>query len=623
MNLANFERVVHHLGERIHELREAAHADPVTQERIAEAALDELAVSVEELRVAEEELRCRTLELASAQRDVEAERRRYQEMYWNAPYPYVTTDLRGVICEANRAAGALLTAAPLELHGKPLALFAAKADRASLGEWLRALRTRAHCPRVKEMTLRTLPRSAEVHCTLEVTRIDGRGRDALRWTLTDLSGRDLALESARLREEARRKDEFTAVLGHELRNPLSAIAMATEVVESEELSARARWGIEIVHRHSDHLRRLIDDLLDASRVAHGKVELQRTAIDLADVVEHAIEAVDSAVRGRGQTVVVERSPITLDVDGDLVRLRQVVVNLLDNASKYTPSGGTLRVRISSEEGHAVVSVRDSGIGIPPERLQHIFTMFEQGDGSDRPSPTGLGLGLALARQLVELHGGTIEARSAGPGKGSEFIVRLPLAATHLRASSSRTASPLPAIATAVPAVAIVAPSSHAAAGPRQASSPARVAAGTEVPIAKIGVIPMFPRATRDDDPPLEVLLADDNQDAAQVLGLCLERLGHRVTVVNDGPAALATASGRSFQVAVLDLVMPGMDGFEVARRLRERQSDIFLVALTGYGDPQHRASAREAGFDHYAVKPVTVRELDRMLRRRRQRELLM
>lgn len=363
------------------------------------------------------------------------------------------------------------------------------------------------------------------------------------------------------READRRKDEFLATLAHELRNPLAPIQNAVHVLCMRELGdPKLSGACAVVKRQVQQLTRLIDDLLDVSRISRGKLELRRERIDLARVVECALETSRPLLTAAGHRYSVALPARPLFVDGDPTRLAQVLANLLNNAAKYTPPGGSIELAVEQDGAGALVHVRDDGIGIPPEMLDRIFDMFVQADTSLGRPHGGLGIGLTLVRSLVEMHGGQVTAASAGPGRGSQFTVRLPLA------EGSRPAAGEPASGTAAP-------------------------------------------------PPCRILVADDNNDAADTLAMMLELMGHEVHVAYDGIQAVREAEKFSPAVVFLDIGMPGMDGYEVARRLRRSPAtrDAFLVAVTGWGQESDRRRSREAGFDHHAVKPLELAELERLL----------
>jgi PAS domain S-box-containing protein len=362
-----------------------------------------------------------------------------------------------------------------------------------------------------------------------------------------------------LKEADRRKDEFLALLAHELRNPLAPIRTALHLLAvpgvDAPVAARAR---DVMERQVHHLIRLVDDLLDVSRIMRGKIELRREPVDLADVIARATEAAQPVLDARGQELTVSLPPQPLRLEADPVRLAQVVGNLLNNSAKFTAGAGRITLTAAREGEEVVLRVRDTGIGIPADMLAQIFEPFVQGDRSLDRARGGLGIGLTLVRRLVDLHGGRVEAHSAGPGQGSEFVVRLPALQPAARADG----------------------------------------AGAEGGQAGPG-----PRA-----PSRRVLVVDDNVDAAESLALALRLAGHDVRVAHDGPSALDAARAARPDVVLLDLGMPVMDGYEVARRLRREPGldGVRLVALTGWGQEEDRRRTREAGFDGHLVKPVEV-----------------
>ena len=364
-----------------------------------------------------------------------------------------------------------------------------------------------------------------------------------------------------LREVDRRKDEFLALLSHELRNPLAPIVAAAELIQARGDVATPRER-EVILRQSRHLMRLVDDLLDVSRVASGKVTLTKKPLELARVVATAVEAT-APLLGEGRQVDVAVPAQGLRVLADEVRLTQVVSNLLSNAARYTEPGGRIEVTAAREAEDVVLRVRDNGIGIEPGLLPHVFDMFVQGArGLDR-SQGGLGLGLSLVRTLTTLHGGTVEARSDGHGRGSELTVRLP-ASTTLE---------------------------------DDAPSPATV---TRRPAAE--------RARR-------ILVVDDNQEGAEMISGLLRGAGHDVKVAHDPVHALALLEGFRPHVAILDIGLPGMDGYSLGRELRARMPDAppVLIALSGYGQEQDRRLSRKAGFTFHLAKPADAETLFRLV----------
>jgi signal transduction histidine kinase/DNA-binding response OmpR family regulator len=367
---------------------------------------------------------------------------------------------------------------------------------------------------------------------------------------------------ARLQESNRRKDEFLAMLSHELRNPLAPIRTAVEVIRQVAPDEpKLTWAMDVTRRQIDQLTRLVEDLLDVARINQGKIALQLDSLDLRDVVEHAIETAMPFIRSRRHqlTKTLPETPVMLR--GDFARLSQVVANLLNNAAKYTEEGGTIDVALAlSPEAKATVTVTDNGIGIDAELLPNVFDLFEQGKRSLDRAQGGLGVGLTLVQRLVEMHHGAVDAVSAGAGSGSQFRVTLPCLAEVVDRS------------------------------PQVAAQPASR------------------RACR-------VLVVDDNADAAQATAVLLELAGHEVKAVGDGHDALASAPVFAPHVVLLDIGLPRLDGYEVARKLRAlaETSSAFLIALTGYGQPADRGRALEAGFDHHLTKPADPDELLRLI----------
>jgi signal transduction histidine kinase/ActR/RegA family two-component response regulator len=376
--------------------------------------------------------------------------------------------------------------------------------------------------------------------------------------------RDSVAERARaeqaLRESDRRKDEFIATLSHELRNPLAPLKSSLQLMRVAGQSNTARPTVEMMERQVDHLIRLVDDLLEISRISRGSFELRKQPVELATVVRNAIETSDPLIRGAGHRLSVELPAEPVVLDGDAVRLSQILANLLNNAAKYTQRGGQITVRTALRNGNVDIAVRDNGMGIGADLMPRLFEMFTRGVEAGVVVQGGLGIGLALARRLAEMHGGSIEAQSDGPGRGSEFIVRLPVAA--------------------------------GARAPQKAAARSRGFFG-----------------------PRRILVVDDNRDAAETLSMLLQFLGVEVRLEHDGPSALAVLESFDPSVVLLDIGMPDMDGYEVARRIRARSDGqrICLVALTGWGQQEDRERARAAGFDHHLVKPADIAALKAIL----------
>jgi signal transduction histidine kinase/ActR/RegA family two-component response regulator len=375
----------------------------------------------------------------------------------------------------------------------------------------------------------------------------------------------LAVDNARLYQEARDadrlKDEFLAMLSHELRNPLAPIVMNLELMD---LTGEQQFASEraVISRHVRHLVKLIDDLLDVARTTRGKIRLVKERCELASIIAAAVEMAGPLIAQRRHRVVSSWPERGLEVIADQVRLAQAIANLLTNAATYTEPGGAITIGVTADGTEAVVSVRDSGVGIAPDLLPRIFDFFVQGRSTPDRAHGGLGIGLTVVKSVVTLHGGTVSAHSAGVGHGSEFVVRVPLAGSSV---AGRAAS---------------------AEDPR---SPA---------VARC-----------------RVLAVDDNHDAAESLGRALEALGCSVLVVHDGPSALASFAAFEPQFVLLDIGLPGMDGYELARRLRDAglHPSTRIVAITGYGQPSDRARSLEAGFADHVVKPVTLQDLRRVL----------
>ncbi|BDG06903.1 hybrid sensor histidine kinase/response regulator [Anaeromyxobacter paludicola] len=366
---------------------------------------------------------------------------------------------------------------------------------------------------------------------------------------------ELKAAEERLRDSDRRKTEFLGVLSHELRNPLAPIRNSIYLLErappDSEQAGRAR---QVIQRQVAHLARLVDDLLDVTRISRGKIELRRALVDAREIVQRTCDDHRTLLEGRGVTLRVEASGPAW-VEADATRLAQVLGNLLQNAAKFSPAGGTVTVAVQAEGGHARIRVRDDGIGIAPDLLPHVFEPFVQADDGLSRSHGGLGLGLALVKALVELHGGRVWAESGGLGLGTEFVIELPLAAA------------------------------------REAPAPAP-----------------GPAAARRS---VHVLLIDDNQDAAETMGDILRLEGHRVDVASDGRSGLARARELSPDAIVCDIGLPDMDGYAVARTLRADEAfrGTRLIALTGYAQPEDRARAKAEGFDAHLSKPPPVEEL--------------
>ena len=378
--------------------------------------------------------------------------------------------------------------------------------------------------------------------------------------------RDITLQKRALREleEADlRKNEFIALLAHELRNPLGPIRHAAKILRARTPSPdELAWATSIIERQSEHMSRLVEDLLDVSRITRGRIELRRDRVDVADILKAAVEAGTPAIERSHHHLKVTLPRAPLFVNGDTARLTQVVTNLLDNAAKYTNSGGHIGLSAEREDGMAVIRVKDTGIGIPSELLPRIFDMFTQAGMSLERSQGGLGVGLALVERLVKLHEGTVTAYSRGAGQGSEFTVRLP------------TVSP-----------------QHA---PDEPSDETQLLAS--------------PKHCR-------VLVVDDNEDSVDSLAMLLEMMGHDVRTANNASRGLDIADEFRPDVCIFDIGLPKMNGYELATQLRGKPwaKDVVLVALTGWGMEEHRRRSAESGFNHHLTKPVDLDQLQQIL----------
>jgi signal transduction histidine kinase len=373
---------------------------------------------------------------------------------------------------------------------------------------------------------------------------------------------ELEASTALLRESDRRKDEFLAVLAHELRNPLAPIRNALALLKARGLlGAEAVWSRDVIERQVDQLTRLVDDLLDVSRVSSGKIKLQPETLDLVAMVRAGIETSRPVIEARKHALVLRAPESPVWVSGDPVRLTQVISNVLNNAAKFQDEGGKITVTVAQEGKDASVRIADRGIGIPRHTLPRVFDLFSQAEKPIDRAHGGLGIGLSLVKTLVELHRGTVTAESAGLGQGSEFTIRLPSALQDDRAD--RSGKPL---------------SGRAHAGGQS------------------------------------VLVVDDNRDAATSLARLLDLDGYRTEVAHDGHEALRMAEAKPPEIVLLDLGMPELNGFDVCRALRARgHREAFIVAVTGYAQEEDRRRSREAGFDAHLVKPVHPDVLARLL----------
>jgi signal transduction histidine kinase len=405
-----------------------------------------------------------------------------------------------------------------------------------------------------------LERPLRVATLLSAVRTAIRARDRQYQIRGHLIERARAEESLRLADQ--RKDEFLATLGHELRNPLAPLLTGLQLLKLAGLKDPVAAKVApVMERQISHLIRLVDDLLEVSRITRGIIDVQREPLDLASIVRSAIDTSRPILEAAHHELTVDVPTETIAITGDAVRLTQVFANLLTNAAKYTNTGGHIWLTVRREGERALISVRDNGIGIPSDQLASVFDMFTQVDRSSRRTQGGLGIGLTLVRSLVTIHGGRVEARSPGPGAGSEFVVDLPiLVGRRVKLKTDRT-----------------------------------------------GALTAFP--------PRRILVVDDNADAAETLGALLAGLGATVSVVNSGRAALDMLETFNPDTVLLDIGMPEMDGYEVSRRIRAtgNHGDVMLIALTGWGQEHDHRRSRAAGFDHHLVKPPDIDKLRDLL----------
>lgn len=489
---------------------------------------------------------------------------RYRRLFESAKDGILVLDFAtGVIIDANPYMTELIGYSATELAGKELWQIGLFADKAASEAAVQQLREQGY------IRFENLPLQSNRGRAVEVEVVGNAYREhrhkVIQCNIRDISERCALERTTHAQAEAlatidRRKDEFLAMLSHELRAPLAPIVSAAQVLRLRENEGLVeRQACMIIERQVGQLKYLIDDLLEVSRITHGKVHLRSEPAVLNTIIEQAVEAVTPLMEWRHHrlTVAMPAEPVRLTGDG--ARLEQVVVNLLTNAAKYTDEGGRIWLSLAVENDTAVLRVRDNGIGITAELLPHVFDLFTQERRSLDRSEGGLGIGLSLVRRLVEAHGGTVTATSAA-GLGSEFMVRLPLLA-------DAAVLPLRSLPKAAPGVSC------------------------------------------------EVMVVDDSVDTADSLGLLLAAAGHRVRTAHDGPTALAAIAQAPPDAVVMDIGLPGIDGYEVARRVRRRPDTdrMVLVAMTGYGQERDRQLAREAGFNHHLVKPADLDELLRIL----------
>jgi PAS domain S-box-containing protein len=519
--------------------------------RVLSLASERVAFALEQARLHEEERAAGREALATAERLRRAEER-FRLAIEAAPAAMLMVDAQGTILLANALTEMVLGHPREEIIGCSIEMLVPERFRSAHPGYRAGFLSDPHQrPMGAGRELYALRKDgSEVPVEIGLSPIDtAEGRFVLA-AVTDITHRKRSEKA--LQDADRRKDEFLAMLAHELRNPLAAIANAALLLRQRGSSdGTARWA-ELIDRQTAHLARILDDLLDVSRISRGEITLRRGPMVLADAVALALETARPLLETRRHALETDLTAEPMWMEGDANRLAQVIANLLSNAARYTDEGGTVSLGVERDGSEAVIRVKDTGIGIPPEMLPRVFDLFVQGDRSLDRASGGLGLGLTLAKRLVELHGGRITASSEGVGRGSEFVVRLPLCAGP--------------------------PSAERAAGP----------------------------GLSHDSGGRRILLVDDNADSVEALADVLAEAGCQVRMALDGPSALRMAGEFAPDVVLLDIGLPGMDGYEVARRLRADPAlrKVVLVALTGYSQPENRRIAKEAGFDHYLVKPI-------------------
>ena len=544
------------------ELRQRAEARLRDQADVTpEMSPEETSNLVHELRTHQIELEMQNEELRRAQDELEASRARYFDLFDLAPVGYFTLSEQGLILEANLTGSGLLGVDRTALVKQRLTRFILPEDQDIYYRHRKQL-LETGSPQVYE--LRVLrANAAPFWARLEATAAqDADGAAVCRAVMSDITARKLAEE--KLAELDRRKDQFLAMLSHELRNPLAPILNAVQLLQLQKGESPVQQkALAIIERQVGQLTHLVGDLMEVSRAITGRIQLRLEQTTVSGIVERAVETARPLIDQRRHQLTVSLPPDPIWLYADASRLEQVVTNLLANAAKYTNEGGHIWLSVQQEGDKAVLRVRDTGLGIAPAFLPHVFDLFTQSERSSDRSQNGLGIGLTLAKRLVDMHGGTIGVSST-LGQGSEFVVSV--VACPPEAMSLTTQPP-----------------------PTETAEPAWRA--------------------------LRVLIVDDNVDAANVLRLLVQEAGHWVRMVHTGPTALAAALDYRPDLMLMDIGLPELDGFEVAKRIRRQPvlHDIVLVAITGYEQESDRQHSQEAGFDHYLVKPVDFEKLRQIL----------
>ena len=514
-----------------------------------------------ELQVHQIELEMQNEELRRAQSELEAARARYFDLFDLAPVGYFTLSEQGLILEANLTGAGLLGVERRALVKKPLTRFILPEDQDIYYRHRKQL-FETGAPQVYELQVLRAD-AASFWARLETTEAqDADGAPVCRAVMSDITARKQAEEN--LAELDRRKDQFLAMLGHELRNPLAPILNAVQLLQLQKSENSVQQkALAIIERQVGQLTHLVGDLLEVSRAITGRIQLCQEQVAVSSIVERAVETARPLIDQRRHELTVSLPPDPIWLYADASRLEQVVTNLLTNAAKYTNEGGHIWLSAQQEGDKVVLRVRDTGLGIAPAFLPHVFDLFTQAQRSSDRSQGGLGIGLTLAKRLVEMHGGTIGVSST-LGQGSEFVVSLVVCPPG--AMSLKTQPP-----------------------PTEIAEPTKRA--------------------------LRVLVVDDNVCATQILEILIQASGHLVRMAHTGPTALAAALDYRPDVMLMDIGLPELDGFEVAKQIRQQPvlRDTVLVAITGYGQESDRQHSLEAGFDHYLVKPADFEKVRQIL----------
>ena len=549
---------------------------PHRSTEIPEPSKEEMRRLIHELEVHQIELEMQNEQLRQAQQELEAARDQYADLYDLAPMGYFTIAENSLITQVNLTGSALLGVERESLIGKSLSRFIAPQDQdIYYAHRKRVISTRD--PQSCEINM--MAQNGNTFCAhLESVGLSDRAGQTIqqRTVLSDITARkqaeqELQLSEAMLRQQSqelaeadRLKDEFLAMLAHELRNPLTPISHAVELIgrQSKPMGHEIGWEIDLIGRQVKHLIRLVDDLLDVARISRGKIELHKQPTDLAEIVTQAVEVASRLIDDRHHRLRISIPPEPVWAEVDPARMVQVVANLLNNAAKYTEQDGQIELTLKQDGNQAVIAVQDNGVGISRELLSQVFDIFTQAERTLDRSQGGLGLGLTLVYRLMALHGGNVQVFSEGPGKGSRFVVNLPALPT---------------------------------------GEPQSADIETE-------------DEYRGESPSRRILVVDDHEDIATSFTLLLETMGHSVHTVFNGVAALKAAREFHPEIVFLDIGLPEMDGFEVARGLRkEHRHKLHLIALTGFGQDNVIQKIKETGFDHHLIKPTSYEVVEALL----------